>query len=90
MTGIFASTGIAGNPEPAPARPWTQSVSYADHATLQRDADMTQRMSTPNATGPMQNGQIIDALLTHSSNPLFVLQLEQHQRDINQMLGLAP
>ena len=44
MTGIFVATGIGGNPEPAPARPTTQSVSYADHVVLQRDTDMTQRM----------------------------------------------
>lgn len=58
-----------------------------DHDALQRDAEMTQRMSAPNAAGPMFSGQIRDAQLDHSQDPAFVKELEEHQADIDQMLA---
>lgn len=58
-----------------------------DHDTLQRDAEMTQRMSAPNASGPMFTGQIRDPQLDHSQNPAFIKALEEHQADIDQMLA---
>lgn len=58
-----------------------------DHDALQRDAEMTQRMSAPNAAGPMFSGQIRDAQLDHSQEPAFVKDLEEHQADIDQMLA---
>lgn len=58
-----------------------------DHGNLQRDAEMTQRMSAPNASGPMFSGQIRDPQLDHSQNPAFIKALEEHQADIDQMLA---
>ena len=58
-----------------------------DHDNLQRDAEMTQRMSAPNASGPMFSGQIRDPQLAHSQNPAFVRALEEHQADIDRMLA---
>lgn len=63
------------------------SVRVDAHDTLQRDAEMTQRMSAPTASGPMFNGQIHDLQLDHSQSPAFLKALEQHQADIDQMLA---
>jgi hypothetical protein len=61
-----------------------------DHDDLQRDAEMTQRMSAPNASGSMFSGQIRDPQLDHSRNPAFIKALEEHQADIDQMLARSP
>ena len=70
----------------APAPPVAAS-RVDDHDNLQRDAEMTQRMSAPNASGPMFSGQIRDPQLAHSQNPAFVRALEDHQADIDRMLA---
>jgi hypothetical protein len=92
MAGIFVSTGLAGEGSAPPSRRTTTppSVAVTNHGQLQLDADMTQRMSTPNAAGPMQAGKIRDAQLAHSSDPAFVARLEQHQREIDRMLARQP
>jgi hypothetical protein len=61
-----------------------------DHAQMQLDINMTQAMSTPGASGPMQNGQVADAQLQRSKDPGYVQALGQHEADINRMLGIAP
>lgn len=71
---------------PAPASPPAVSGTYG-HDQLQSDADMTQQMSTPNANGPMQSGQIQEPMLQRSQDPAYVRALEQHQADIDRMLG---
>lgn len=48
---------------------------------------MTQRMAAPNAAGPMFTGQVQDDQLTHSRNPGFIRELEEHQADIDRMLA---
>lgn len=63
------------------------STPVDPHETLQAAAEMTQRMSAPNASGPMFTGQIQDAQLVHSQNPAFVRALEEHQADIDRMLA---
>jgi hypothetical protein len=57
-----------------------------DHDQLQRDAQMTQNMSTPNANTDSQYHRD-DVQLSHSSDPAFVRELEQHQADIDRMLA---
>lgn len=70
----------------APVAP-AASSPVDDHDDLQRDAEMTQRMSAPNASGPMFTGQIRDPRLDHSRNPAFIKAPEEHQADIDQMLA---
>lgn len=70
----------------APTVPGASARADA-HDTLQQDADMTQRMSAPNASGPMFSGQIRDPQLDHSQSPAFIKALEQHQAEIDQMLA---
>lgn len=72
--------------QPTPTPP-AASVRADAHDTLQRDAEMTQRMSAPTASGPMFSGQIRDEQLDHSQSPGFVKALEQHQADIDRMLA---
>ncbi len=76
------STSVTSVPTAAVA-----SSPVADHDNLQRDAEMTQRMSAPDASGPMFTGQIRDPQLDHSQNPAFIKALEEHQADIDQMLA---
>lgn len=92
---------VSGSSEPGTARPVTAkpptpvtasptsrpSTSPLDHDTLQQDSLMTQRMSAPNAAGPMFTGQVQDDQLTHSQDPAFVRELEQHQADVDRMLA---
>lgn len=68
---------------PVPSGPAAVSGS---HETLQNDADMTQRMSTPNAdTGsPAHRG---DDQLARSQNEGYVRALEEHQAQIDRMLA---
>ncbi len=70
----------------APTAP-VASSPVGNHDGLQRDAEMTQRMSAPNASGPMFTGQIRDPQLDHSQDPAFIKALEEHQADIDQMLA---
>jgi hypothetical protein len=66
-------------------RPPSYSGTY-DHDQLQRDAQMTQNMSTPNANTDAQYHRN-DEQLTHSSDPAFVRDLEAHQADVDRMLA---
>lgn len=68
----------------APSRP-AYSGTY-DHNQLQRDAQMTQNMSAPNALTDSQYHRN-DEQLSHSSDPAFVRDLEAHQADIDRMLA---
>ena len=65
------------------------STRYS-HEQLQADADMTQQMSVPAASGPMADGRVVDDQLRHARDPGFVEELEAHQRGIDQMLGRGP
>ena len=86
--GTVIGVGLTSEPDGTPARPATSSGgSTYSHELLQRDAEMTQRMSTPAADGPMQRGAVPDAQLEHSQDPAFVRSLEQHQADIDRMLA---
>lgn len=72
--------GGAGAPSPP-----SYSGTY-DHDQLQRDAQMTQNMSAPNANTDAQYHRG-DEQLSHSSDPAFVRDLEAHQADIDRMLA---
>ena len=85
--GSVIAIGEATKPDQRPAPATSSSGGGYSHELLQRDADMTQRMSAPNSDGPMQRGQVRDAQLDHSQNPAFVRALEQHQADIDRMLA---
>ena len=54
---------------------------------LHQDYNMTQYMGNPNAHGPMFNGQTVDPQLQHSQSPGFARDLEEHQADMDRMLG---
>jgi len=55
------------------------STRYS-HEQLQADANMTQQMSVPAASGPMADGRVVDDQLRHARDPGFVEELEAHQR----------
>jgi len=76
-----AVTGPVGQPP--------VSTRYS-HQQLQADADMTQQMSVPAASGPMADGRVVDDQLRHARDPGFIEELEAHQRGIDQMLGRGP
>lgn len=88
LFGTAFGLGLASEPDGTSTKATTISGgSTYSHELLQRDATMTQRMSTPNADGPMQRGEVYDAQLDHSQSPGFVRALEQHQADIDRMLA---
>ena len=85
--GSVIAVGLASEPDTRPAPASSTSGGGYSHELLQRDAEMTQRMSSPTADGPMQRGQMRDEQLDHSQDPGFVRALEQHQADIDRMLA---
>lgn len=86
--GLIIAVGLAAEPDDQPApSPTSSSGTGTSHEVLQRDADMTKRMSSPTADGPMQRGEVRDEQLDHSQDPAFVDALEQHQADIDRMLA---
>lgn len=77
------ATSDLAQPSGATRPPANSGYSHDD---LQRDAEMTQRMSMPNAnTGSQVHAG--DAQLQHSQSAGYVAALEQHQADIDQMLA---
>ena len=80
--------GAVSEPNRDVVRPGASAGSPGiSHELLQQDAEMTQRMSTPAADGPMQGGQVRDTQLDHSQNPGFVRALEEHQAGVDRMLA---
>jgi len=77
----FVTAAVTGPGAQPPA-----STRYS-HEQLQADADMTQQMSVPGASGPMADGGVMDDQLRHARDPGFVKELEAHQRGIDRMLG---
>ena len=84
--GLVIAAGVASQPDRRPAAAGSASGGYS-HQLLQRDAQMTQRMSSSSADSPMQRGQVRDQQLDHSQDPAFVRALELHQADIDRMLA---
>ena len=70
------------NDAPSPTRPPASgSVGWTDaHAQMQRDIDMTLQMALPNASGPMQNGQVTDGQLLRSQDPAYIGRLSSTRR----------
>lgn len=63
-----------------------RAVSSYSHDQLQRDATMTQQMSTPNAnTDSQYHGN--DGQLDRSQSASYVAALEQHRADIDRILA---
>lgn len=83
------SSGSGTRPSPSGSSD-SGSVGAATHAQMQLDIEMTQRMSTPIAFGPMQGGLVRDSQLQRSRDPGYVLALERHQADIDRMLARNP
>lgn len=80
---LIASTTPEPEPGPTTDRP---AVATYSHDDLERAADMTQQMSDPNAATDAQTHRT-DEQLRLSQAPGFVDALEQHQADIDRMLG---
>lgn len=78
---VTAPGDPAARPAPAPAI----GAGYP-HDQLQSDADMTQKMSTPNANTDSQNHRS-DGQLGRSRSAGYVAALEAHQADIDRMLA---
>ena len=85
----LVALGVATQPDAGPATEPSSAGGRSDvpHEQLQQDAEMTQRMSTPNANGPMQRGQVRDDQLVRSQDPGYVRALEQHQAGVDRMLA---
>ena len=86
--GSVITLGVVTTPDDVTNGPATRpaAVSGYTHDELQRAADMTQQMSTPNAnTGsPIHAG---DEQLARSQSPGYVRAVEQHQAAIDRMLA---
>jgi hypothetical protein len=86
--GSVITLGLITAPDDAPNRPASTPgiVATYSHVQLQSDANMTQQMSTPNANTDSQYHRN-DGQLDRSQSAAYVAALEQHQADIDQMLG---
>lgn len=86
LAGVI-TLGLASQPDDpsgGPTRP--VSGSTYSHETLQRDAGMTEQMSTPNADAGGSSHQD-DAQLERSRDAGYVRALEEHQGGLDQMLA---
>ena len=81
------TVGRADAPVAVPAADRVGRATASPEDQLHQDYNMTQYMSGPNASGSMSTGQVTDPQLQHSSDPAFVRELEEHQRDIDRMLA---
>lgn len=85
LVAVFVASAVVGPRDPSTV------ISRYSHAQLQSDADMTQQMSAPGASGPMTNGGVVDDQLRRAQqDPAYLAQLEAHQRETDQMLARAP
>ena len=84
--GLVTTVGVVSGPGDAiPGRSSSPAAVYS-HDELQRAADMTQQMSTPGAnTGSTYHAG--DEQLQRSSSAGYVRAVEQHQADVDRMLG---
>ena len=87
VLGGITAIGALSTPDERPTTPPSSSASGYSHEVLQRDAAMTQRMSAPDADGPMQRYQVVDPQLEHSRQVGFVDALEAHVADVDRMLA---
>lgn len=83
--------GVSSNDTDRPATPTftptgSSGGSYSE-SQLHQDYNMTRYMGNPDAAGPMFSGQLVDPQLQHSQSPAFVRELEEHQADMDRMLG---
>ena len=103
LAGLSAGPPVSATPNrlssprtmEAPAGPATPTADPAPAQSarpdlLAEDAFMTQQMSTPNASGPMQDGRIQEPMLQRSQDAGYVRALEQHHADIDRMLARNP
>jgi hypothetical protein len=85
MVAVFVASAVVG-PRETPT-----VIGGYTHTQLQSDADMTQQMSAPGASGPMADGSVVDDQLRRAQqDPTYLAQLEAHQRETDQMLARAP
>lgn len=86
--GLVITVGVVSGPGDAtrgPSSPPAAGTSYS-HDELQRAANMTQQMSTPNANTDSQY-HAGDEQLERSQSAGYVQAVEQHQAGIDRMLG---
>lgn len=72
---------------PTPNDPAVGVTSPYSDEQLHEDYDMTRQMTDPTTAGPMSDGRQPDPQLEHSEDPAFVDGLEQHDDDMDRMLG---
>ena len=86
LLGLMITVGVVNGPDDATSgRSSTPTAAYS-HAELQRAANMTQQMSTTNASTDSQY-HAGDEQLERSSNSGYVRAVEEHQADIDRMLA---
>ena len=88
LVGSMVTVGLVSGPGDTTSGPSTRPAEGPgySHNELQRAADMTQQMSTPNANTDSQY-HAGDEQLERSQSTGYVQAVEQHQADIDRMLG---
>ena len=84
--GLMITVGVLSGPDATTTGRSSGPAAVYSHDELQRAANMTQQMSTPNANtdSPYHAG---DEQLQRSSSTGYVRAVEQHQADIDRMLA---
>jgi len=88
LVGSMVTVGLVSGPGDTTSGPSTPPAAGSgySHDELQRSADMTQQMSTPNTNTDSQY-HAGDEQLERSQSSSYVQAVEQHQADIDRMLG---
>ena len=100
LVGLSGGTPVSATPPHVPARAATEataqpatpspsppSLTSTRADLLQQDSVMIEQMSTPNASGPMQDGRIQEPMLQRSLDAGYVRALEQHHAELDRMLA---
>lgn len=85
--GSVIAVGESSRPDPSNTQPRNQPATEVSHDQVQRDIDMTQQMSTPNAVTDSPYHRA-DGQLTRAQSDAYVGALEQHQAAIDKMLAV--
>ena len=83
--GLVITVGVVSGPDDTTSGRSNVPAVYS-HDELQRAANMTQQMSTPNANTDSQY-HANDGQLDRSQDAGYVAALEQHQADVDRMLA---
>lgn len=83
----LAALTAPDDPRSTPSTGGSPVATGYSHEDLQADANMTQQMSAPNASGPMHPDDQTNQMLERSQKPAYLRALEQHQQGLDQMLA---